>query len=64
MGPTPISVLVKVGMIYPVVGKSDANCGTVGVASAAYVATCTFAVPTIILVAFVSSGPCGAFGAI
>ena len=25
MGPTPMSVLVKNGMMYPVVGKSDAN---------------------------------------
>ena len=64
MGPTPISVLVNVGMMYPVVGQSAANCGIVSVAFAAYVATCPFAVPTLILVALMSSGPYGAFGAI
>ena len=64
MGPTPISVLVKVGMMYPVVGKSAASCGIDSVAFAAYVATCPFAVPTFIVLALLSSGPCGAFGAI
>ena len=64
MGPTPISVLVKVGMMYPVVGESAASCGIDSVAVAAYVATCPFAVPTFIVLALLSSGPCGAFGAI
>ena len=64
MGPTPISVLVNVGMMYPVVGKSAPNCGIGSVDFSADVATCPFAVPTLILVALVSSGPCGAFGAI
>ena len=64
MGPAPISVLVNVGMMYPVVGKSAANCGIGSVAFAADVATCPFFVPTLILVAPVSSGPCGAFSAI
>ena len=64
MGPTPISVLVKVGMMYPVVGKYYTNCGICRVAFAADVSTCPFSVPTFIAVALVSSGPCGAFGAI
>ena len=51
-------------MMYPVVGKSAANFGIGSVAFADDVATCPFAVPTMILVALVSSGPCGAFGAI
>ena len=64
MGPTPIIVLVNVGMMYPVVGKSAANCGIRSVAFAADVDTCPFDVPTLILVAIVSSGPCCVFGAI
>ena len=64
MGPTPISVLVNVGMMYPIVGKSAANFGIGSVAFAADVVTCPFAVTTLILVALVSSGTCGAFGAI
>ena len=63
MGLTPMSVLVKSGMMYPVVGKSDANCGIGRSAFAAYVATCPLAVPTLIVAVIVSSGPCGAFGA-
>ena len=34
IGPTPISVFVNVGMMYPVVGKSAANCGVGSVAFA------------------------------
>ena len=64
MGPIPISVFVNVGMMYSVVGKSDANCGIGSVAFATDVATCSFSVPTLILFALVSSGLCGAFGAI
>ena len=64
MGPTPIIVSVNVGMMYPVVGKSAANCGICSVEFAADNATCPFAVPTLNLVALVSSGPCGSFGAI
>ena len=64
MGQTSISVLVNVGMMYPVVCKSTSNCGIGSVAFAADVATCTFAVSTLILVALVSSDPCGALGAI
>ena len=63
MGPSPISVLVNNGMMHPVVGKSAANCGIGRVAFAADVATCTLAVPTLIVSALVSSGPYGAFGA-
>ena len=64
MGPIPISVFVNVGMMYPVVGKSAANCGIGSVAFAVDIATCPFYVPTLILLALVSSGTCGAFGAI
>ena len=64
MGPIPISVFVKVGMMYPIVGKSAANCGIGSVAFAVDISTCPFAVTTLILLALVSSGPCGAFGAI
>ena len=64
MGPIKISVLVNVGMVYPVVGEYAANCGIGSVAFAADVFTCPFAVPTLVLVALVYSGPCGAFGAI
>ena len=63
MGPTPMSVLVKDGMMYPIVGKSAANCGIVRVAFADDVETFTFTVPTLIVAALVSSGPCGAVGA-
>ena len=55
IGPTPISVFVNVGMMYPVVGKSASNCGIGSVAIAFYIDTCTFAVPTLILLALVSS---------
>ena len=64
MEPIPISVIVNVGMMYPVVGKSAANCGIGGVAFAVDVATFTFDVPTIILLALVFIGTCGVFGAI
>ena len=57
IGPTPISVFVNVGMMYPVVGKSAANSGIGSVAVAIDIATCLFAVPTIIFFAFVFSGP-------
>ena len=49
--------------MYPVVGKSADNCGICSVAFAVDVATCPFTVPTIILLALVSIGPCGVFGA-
>ena len=64
MGPIPISVFVNVGMIYTVVGKSAANCGIGSVDYAVDVATCTFAVPTLIILALISIGPCGVFGVI
>ena len=63
MGPTPMIVLVNDGMMYPVVGKYAANCGIGRVAFSANVSTCTLAVPTLILAALVSFGPCGAVGA-
>ena len=63
MGPTPISVLVKEGMIYPVVGKSDSDRGMGSVAFANEFYTCPFAVPTLIVAALVLGGSCGADGA-
>ena len=63
MGPTPMSVLVKSGMMYPVVGKSAANCGIGRVAFTADAATCPLAVPPLIVLTLVASVPCGAFGA-
>ena len=62
MGPTPMIVLVKTSMMYPVVGKSAANCGICRFDFAADVDTCPLAVPTLIIAEPVSSGPCGAFG--
>ena len=56
-----MSVLVKAGMTYTVVGKSGSNCGICRVAFAADVATCPLDVPTLIVAEIVSSGPCGAF---
>ena len=63
MGPTPISVLVKEGMMYPVVGKSAANWGMGSVAFSGDCSTCPLAVTTLIFEALVSGGPCGADGA-
>ena len=54
IGPTPISVLVKECMMYPVFGNSAANWGMGSVAVAAGFTICPFAVPTVIGVAFVS----------
>ena len=51
---TPISVLVKEYMMYPVVGKSAANWGMGSVAVAADFTIYLFSVPTVIGVAFVS----------
>ena len=63
MGPTQISVLVKDGMMYPVVGKSATNLVIGRVDFAADVSTCPLSVPTLIVSALVSVGLCGAVGA-
>ena len=63
MGPTPMSMLVNDGMMYPVIGNSSDNCEIGRVDFAADVSTCPLAVPTVIVPALVSSGPCGAVGA-
>ena len=63
MGPTPMSVLVNDGMMYPVVWKSAANCGIGRVHFSADVSTFPLAVPTLMLAALMSSSPCGEFGA-
>ena len=59
MGPTPIRALVKAGMMYPVVGKSDSNFGIGSIAVAENFSTCPFSMPKLIVEAFVSGGPCG-----
>ena len=51
IGSTPMSLLVKYGMMYPIVGKS-----------AEYFSMCPFAVSTLIVAALVSGGPWGAVG--
>ena len=62
MGPTPTIVLVKDGMMYPVVGKSASNCGVGNEAVANNLSTCPLAVPTLIFGVVVLGGPCGAIG--
>ena len=59
MGPTPTSVLVREGMMYPVVLKPDSNCGLGIIAVADEFSTCPFSVPTLIGKTLVSGGPCG-----
>ena len=63
MGPTPTSVLVKEGMMYPVVGKSDSNCGIGNIAVSENLSTCPFAVPTLICESLLLGVTCGANGA-
>ena len=60
---TPTIVLVKEGMLYPVLGKSDANWGIVSIAIADNFYTCPFAMPTLTVESIVSGGPCVADGA-
>ena len=62
IGLTPMSVFVKVGMMYPFVGKYEFDCGMGSVAVAIELATCPFAVPTLICFSVVSISPYGAFG--
>ena len=62
MGPTSTSLLVKDGMMYPVVGKSAANCRIVIVEVADDLSTCPLAVTTLICEALLLGGPCGAYG--
>ena len=62
--PTPISVMVKEGMMYHVVGKSADNWVMGSVAIAADFTIYPFAVPTVIVVYLVSGCPCGVDGAI
>ena len=53
MGPTPTRVLLKDGMMYPVVGKSATNCGIGSVAVDGNLYTCPVAMPTLICEALV-----------
>ena len=62
MGPTPTRVLVKDGMMYPVVRKSLAICDIGSEAVADDVSTCPLAVPTLICGLLVLVGPCRAIG--
>ena len=62
MGPTPMSVLVKDVMMYPVVGKSATNLGMGRISLAEDFSTCPSTVPTLIVAALVSVGPCGEVG--
>ena len=48
--------------MYPVVGKSDYNCGIGIVAVDDDISTCPFAVPTLICEALMLRGSCGADG--
>ena len=57
-----MSVFVKVGMMYPFVGKSEFICGMGSVAVAIELATFPFAVPTLILFFVVYISTYGAFG--
>ena len=56
---TPTTVLVKYGMMYPVVGKSSANYRIGSVAVADDLSTCAVAVSTLICEVLVFGGPCG-----
>ena len=60
---TPKIVLVKYGMMYPVVEIYAANCGIVSVAVTDNRSTCPVAVHKLIFGALVLGGPCGAVGA-
>ena len=64
MDPTPTSVLLKDGMMYPVIGNYVTNCGIGIVAVANNLSTCPVAVPTLIYEALLLGGLCGADGAI
>ena len=63
IGPTPISVFLKVGMMYYFAGKSAFNCGMGSVAVAIELATFPFSMPTLICFDVVFIFPYGAFGA-
>ena len=58
MGTTPTSVFAKDDMMYPVVGKSSANCGIGSVAVADNISTCPVAVTTLICEVLVLGVPC------
>ena len=62
MGQTPTIVLVKDGIMYPVIGKSAANCAIGSVAVDGDLYTCPVAAPTLICEALVLGGPYGADG--
>ena len=63
IGTTPMSVLVKDGIMYPNLGKSAAKFGIGRVSFSYDVLTCPLAVPNLIVSALVSVVPCDAVGA-
>ena len=62
MGKTPTIFLVKDGMMYPVFGKSSANCEIGSEAVADKLSTCPVSMPTKTFGVLVSGGTCGAVG--
>ena len=64
MGPTTTRVLVKDGMMYPLVVKYVANFRIGSVAVADDLSTCPVSVPTLAFESLVLGGPCGADGEI
>ena len=63
MGTKTTRVLVKDGMMYPVVGKSAANCRIVSETVADNLFTCPVAMNTLIFGALVLGGTCRSAGA-
>ena len=62
MGLTPTRVLVKDGMVYPVVLKSATNCRIGSKAVADDLSICLLPAPTLLCKALVLVGPCGDYG--
>ena len=60
MGLAPTRVLVNDSMMFPIFGKSDANCRIVSEAVADKLSTCPVAVPTQMFGVPFWGGPCGA----
>ena len=63
IGPTPTSMLVKEGMMYPVFGNCDTNCGIGSVALDDDLSNFPISGTALIYEALVLGGPCGSDGA-
>ena len=63
MGLTPTRVLVKEGMMYPVFGNCDTNCGIGSVALDDDLSNFPISGTALIYEALVLGGPCGSDGA-